>query len=128
MLPSLWDLISAADYTATHNNLSTRRPLLIPSRADIFSMILADTSTVAGQTPPTLPVGAIPQGSRTDRSLGNLLLSSCPGKKVRLDGPVRGRGAICRDLDADLERVKDMGVACIIWLVGGVPLPSEPRP
>lgn len=38
--------------------------------------------------------------------LGNLLLSSCPGKKVRLTGPlpVGGRTGICRDLRTDLER------------------------
>ncbi|KZV95148.1 phosphatases II [Exidia glandulosa HHB12029] len=54
--------------------------------------------------------------------LGNLLLSSCPGKKgacmsetrIRLTGPVKGRGAICRDLRSDLSRVKDLGVGCIV--------------
>ncbi|KZS98570.1 phosphatases II, partial [Sistotremastrum niveocremeum HHB9708] len=46
--------------------------------------------------------------------LGNLLLSSCPGKKVRLTGPIRGRGAICRDLYSDLRRIKDSNVGCII--------------
>ncbi|KAJ1304708.1 hypothetical protein OPQ81_005847 [Rhizoctonia solani] len=48
--------------------------------------------------------------------LGNLYLSSCPGKKVRLHGPthVKGRGAICRDLKADLERVKQAGVFLVI--------------
>ncbi|KAF8504125.1 hypothetical protein JB92DRAFT_2969022 [Gautieria morchelliformis] len=47
-------------------------------------------------------------------ALGNMLLSSCPGKKVRLTGPVKGRGAICRDLGHDLRRVKALGVGCII--------------
>jgi protein-tyrosine phosphatase len=47
-------------------------------------------------------------------ALGNLYLSSCPGKKVRLTGPVRGRGAICRDLKQDLRRVKALGVGCIV--------------
>ncbi|CDZ98297.1 Protein-tyrosine/Dual specificity phosphatase [Phaffia rhodozyma] len=46
--------------------------------------------------------------------VGNFLLSSCPGKKVRLQGPVKGRGAICRDLRVDLERIKGLGVGCII--------------
>ncbi|THH08152.1 hypothetical protein EW145_g2895 [Phellinidium pouzarii] len=46
--------------------------------------------------------------------LGNLFLSSCPGKKVRLTGPVKGRGAICRDLRTDLIRVKNLGVGCIV--------------
>ncbi|KIJ25488.1 hypothetical protein M422DRAFT_38650, partial [Sphaerobolus stellatus SS14] len=46
--------------------------------------------------------------------LGNILLSSCPGKKVRLSGPVKGRGAICRDLGHDLRRIRSLGVGCII--------------
>ncbi|KAH7908611.1 phosphatases II [Hygrophoropsis aurantiaca] len=46
--------------------------------------------------------------------LGNLLLSSCPGKKVRLSGPVKGRGTVCRDLGLDLRRIKDLGVRCIV--------------
>lgn len=36
---------------------------------------------------------------------------------VRLHGPVRGRGAICRDLRVDLSRVKELGVGCIVWYV-----------
>ncbi|KAF8580005.1 hypothetical protein K439DRAFT_1654413 [Ramaria rubella] len=47
-------------------------------------------------------------------ALGNILLSSCPGKKVRLTGPVKGRSAICRDLTHDLRRVKALGIGCII--------------
>ncbi|WFD22713.1 hypothetical protein MEQU1_001388 [Malassezia equina] len=46
--------------------------------------------------------------------IGNLLLSSCPGKKVRLDEPVQGRCGIRRDLKMDLERFKDMGVRAIV--------------
>ena len=46
--------------------------------------------------------------------LGNLLLSSCPGKKVRLDEPAQGRSPICRDLKIDLDRIKQMGVRAIV--------------
>ncbi|KIK67004.1 hypothetical protein GYMLUDRAFT_37035 [Collybiopsis luxurians FD-317 M1] len=46
--------------------------------------------------------------------LGNLFLSSCPGKKVRLQGPVKGRSGVCRDLYTDLQRMKDLGVGCIV--------------
>ncbi|KAF9562771.1 phosphatases II, partial [Agrocybe pediades] len=46
--------------------------------------------------------------------IGNLFLSSCPGKKVRLDGPVKGKTGVCRDLDADLRRVRDSGVRCVV--------------
>ncbi|KAF9222636.1 phosphatases II [Gyrodon lividus] len=46
--------------------------------------------------------------------LGNLLLSSCPGKKVRLSGPVRGRGTVYRDLDVDIRRMKNLGAQCVV--------------
>jgi hypothetical protein len=46
---------------------------------------------------------------------GNLALSSCPGKKVRLSGPVKGRASISRDLDLDLDRMKSLGIAMIVW-------------
>lgn len=48
-------------------------------------------------------------------SLGNLALSSCPGKKVRLSGPVRGRAAINRDLDLDFARMRSFGITAIVW-------------
>ena len=47
--------------------------------------------------------------------------SLCTGREtdghseVRLDGPVRGRNTVCRDLRTDLSRIKDVGVVCIIW-------------
>ncbi|KAF9007976.1 protein-tyrosine phosphatase-like protein [Cyathus striatus] len=41
-------------------------------------------------------------------------MSSCPGKKVRLQGPIRGRSGVCRDLKTDLNRMKDLGVGCIV--------------
>ncbi|KAJ3501664.1 hypothetical protein NLJ89_g9238 [Agrocybe chaxingu] len=47
-------------------------------------------------------------------TIGNLLLSSCPGKKVRLDGPVKGRSGVCRDLQTDMMRMKHLGVECIV--------------
>ncbi|KAJ6593710.1 protein-tyrosine phosphatase-like protein, partial [Mycena capillaripes] len=47
-------------------------------------------------------------------TIGNIFLSSCPGKKVRLQGPVKGRSGVCRDLHADMRRMKDLGVGCII--------------
>ena len=50
------------------------------------------------------------------KPVGNFVLSSCPGKKVRLDGaPVRGgRSAICRDVKMDLARAKGEGVRVVI--------------
>ncbi|KAH7888379.1 phosphatases II [Phlebopus sp. FC_14] len=52
--------------------------------------------------------------ARQSFKLGNLLLSSCPGKKVRLNGPVRGRSAVCRDLKLDLRRVRALGARCVV--------------
>ncbi|ORZ10235.1 protein-tyrosine phosphatase-like protein [Absidia repens] len=46
--------------------------------------------------------------------MGNLALSSCPGKKVRLTGPVRGRAAINRDLDLDFTRMRSFGITTIV--------------
>jgi hypothetical protein len=57
----------------------------------------------------------VPEHERAGRQVGNFLMSSCPGKKVRLGGPVKGRGAICRDLEADLRRIKSLGVGAMIW-------------
>lgn len=52
--------------------------------------------------------------------LGNLLLSSCPGKRLRMGGPVKGRGPVCRDLKTDLSRIKAEGVGCLVWYVFNV--------
>ncbi|CAO3683082.1 unnamed protein product [Umbelopsis vinacea] len=51
----------------------------------------------------------------TPKPVGNLALSSCPGKKVRLSGPVRGRAAINRDLDLDFARLnRQFGITTIV--------------
>ncbi|KAG9062764.1 hypothetical protein KI688_005070 [Linnemannia hyalina] len=49
------------------------------------------------------------------RPRGNLGLSSCPGKKVRLDGPVNGRAKIVRDLDMDFNRLNMLGFTRVVW-------------
>ncbi|KAI1796336.1 phosphatases II [Ganoderma leucocontextum] len=64
-----------------------------------------------GVSVPAVPLESVDGDSR---SLGNLYMSSCPGKKVRLDGPVRGRSTVCRDLRSDLSCIKRAGAACII--------------
>ncbi|KAI8989390.1 protein-tyrosine phosphatase-like protein [Pilobolus umbonatus] len=45
---------------------------------------------------------------------GNLALSSCPGKKVRLSGPVKGRASISRDLNLDFSRMKSLGITMLV--------------
>ncbi|KAH9083895.1 phosphatases II [Lactarius deliciosus] len=76
----------------------TRRPKL----AHLGSRLVSHPATSSDSPQPASP------------ALGNLFLSSCPGKKVRLTGPVRGRGAVCRDLEQDLRRIKALGVGCIV--------------
>ncbi|ORY28170.1 protein-tyrosine phosphatase-like protein [Naematelia encephala] len=49
-----------------------------------------------------------------ERIAGNLLLSSCPGKRLRMEGPVKGRGPVCRDLKTDLARIKGEGVGAVV--------------
>ncbi|EIW63131.1 phosphatases II [Trametes versicolor FP-101664 SS1] len=69
--------------------------------------------------PPGIAIPEVPRipPIGTAKLIGNLYLSSCPGKKVRLDGPVRGRGTVCRDLRSDLERIKNVGTACLVCLL-----------
>lgn len=33
---------------------------------------------------------------------------------VRLNGPVKGRSTVCRNLDTDLKRMKDLGIRCVV--------------
>ena len=73
-------------------------------------------------------------GAPTARALGNFVLSSCPGKKVRMNGEASkgGRGAICRDVTLDLARARDeYGVRLVICCLDdaelhflGVPWPE----
>lgn len=89
----------------------------------------ASAAREAVNTPPPAPIPAPPRRnvptappSPAGPHLGNLLLSSCPGKKVRLTGPVKGRGAICRSLPQDLGRIRSLGVGLIINCLDDVEL------
>lgn len=54
-------------------------------------------------------------GKINEYCIGRLALSSCPGKKVRLNsGPVNGRAAISRDLDLDFKRLKSYNISAIV--------------
>ena len=65
-----------------------------------------------------------PHGSRVNL-LGNLLLSSCPGKKIRLSNNITpeqrlangNRSAICRDLRSDFRRATERGVKAVICCI-----------
>jgi len=66
---------------------------------------------------PVLPHSSYrPPNSTIPPFIGNFMLSSCPGKKVRMNGEALkgGRGAICRDVKLDLQRAKDEGVRMVV--------------
>ncbi|CCM00693.1 uncharacterized protein FIBRA_02732 [Fibroporia radiculosa] len=95
---------------------SLPRSLSAPVSTDLKQPPLA-----AQPVPPELASTSLPDLSSSysssqqpSVSLGNLLLSSCPGKKVRLSGPVKGRCGVCRDLRQDMQRIKEFGVTCIV--------------
>ncbi|KAJ7668402.1 protein-tyrosine phosphatase-like protein [Mycena polygramma] len=76
----------------------------------------SNSSTVSLSLTVTIPPVEKPAQppSEPPFTIGNIFLSSCPGKKVRLQGPVKGRSGVCRDLHVDMRRMKDLGVGCII--------------
>ncbi|KAJ7039260.1 protein-tyrosine phosphatase-like protein [Mycena alexandri] len=76
------------------------------SNSSTLSLSLTVTVALTEKTAPPPPEPAF--------TIGNIFLSSCPGKKVRLQGPVKGRSGVCRDLHADMRRMKDLGVGCIV--------------
>lgn len=88
----------------------------------IESLALASASSSSSSN--FIPPFGIPSSSSSSTrangkrpELGNFYLSSCPGKKVRLDGIIQGRGgrgAICRSVEMDLERAKLCGVKVVI--------------
>ncbi|WWC64387.1 uncharacterized protein I303_106997 [Kwoniella dejecticola CBS 10117] len=86
----------------------SQTPLLLSSNIDVPSLLLS----YAPPSPHSIPSPS--RYSNDKRTVGNLLLSSCPGKRLRLDGPSRGRGPVCRDLATDLRRIKSEGVGCLV--------------
>ncbi|KAI3615277.1 hypothetical protein WG66_003611 [Moniliophthora roreri] len=104
--------LSVANPMVPPSYMSHSNPEL-PSRPhpslSVDTTITSSNSIASGLSKSSSPI--TPSRGTT---LGNLLLSSCPGKKVRLDGPIRGRSAVCRDLESDLRRMKDQGIGCIV--------------
>lgn len=97
---------------------ASERPssFILGSKIDVPSLLL---SFIPPQMNPNAPLAVSPaphNRTESDRPrIGNLLLSSCPGKRLRMEGPVKGRGPICRDLATDLRRIKNEGVGCLVW-------------
>lgn len=86
-----------------------------PSQCASEAGLVATTPTNGGQKALISNLYRPRNGVRQSTRLGNLLLSSCPGKRLRMDGPVKGRGPVCRDLRADMRRIKGEGVGAIVW-------------
>jgi len=95
-------------------------PLQLSSKIDVPSLLLSYTPPMNSSTGVVVPSPTQTDyegmdGSMMGVKLGNLLLSSCPGKRLRMEGPVKGRGPVCRDLATDLKRIKSEGVGCLVW-------------
>ncbi|KAJ3975192.1 hypothetical protein EV361DRAFT_538575 [Lentinula raphanica] len=96
-------------------NLESEPPVDIPSEATSETGPPTNEELQAEAQLPSLDSIPAPCSTATPSFLlGNLFMSSCPGKKVRLKGPVKGRSGVCRDLPADLQRMKDLGVGCVV--------------
>ncbi|CAG8432747.1 7074_t:CDS:2 [Diversispora eburnea] len=85
----------------------------LPETIDLFDIYTNDSLYQYYYYEPAERLVQNPQHSRPT-NYGNLALSSCPGKKVRLNGPVRGRASIDRDLDLDFQRLKSLDISVII--------------
>ena len=97
-------------------------PLQLSNKIDVPSLLLSYTPPLNPSTGVVVPSPTQTDyegmdGSMMGVKLGNLLLSSCPGKRLRMEGPVKGRGPVCRDLATDLKRIKSEGVGCLVWYV-----------
>ncbi|GAA5877164.1 hypothetical protein JCM1840_005675 [Sporobolomyces johnsonii] len=96
-------------------NSTSRSPSLLRPHPECDLLTLT-TPTPSGCFPSLPPLSSLPLEGGAPRALGNFMLSSCPGKKVRMNGePIKGgRGAICRDVKLDLQRAKDEGVRMVM--------------
>ncbi|GAA5873517.1 hypothetical protein JCM8547_005610, partial [Rhodosporidiobolus lusitaniae] len=96
---------SSSSSASSASTLSSSTPFLLrpTSSTDLLTLSTSSTLPPSPTTPPP--------------KLGNFVLSSCPGKKVRMNGePIKGgRGAICRDVVVDLRRARDeYGVRVVV--------------
>lgn len=115
-----WRIAQRDNDANAPTTVSTPRPVVSPPlQSPLASSSAASPAVTAGlcqskgcpRWSSEVPGPAEPPA---DFKVGNLYLSSCPGKKVRLTGAVRGRGAVCRDLATDLQRFKNLGVGTLV--------------
>lgn len=118
LTPSLGAATNADPFE--HMSARTCYRLTTPSSGDLWDIMLpsgqGDNLNAQAPAPPMRSPG---------RAVGNFMLSSCPGKKVRMEAVTQaqaiklaatggGRSAICRDVVMDLGRAKDEGVGVVI--------------
>jgi hypothetical protein len=89
---------------------------MMSSKIDVAALLLAHTPiSSANSSAVSSPIVTNFRQDFERKTIGNLFLSSCPGKRLRMEGPVRGRPPVCRDLETDLRRIKSEGVGCLVW-------------
>jgi hypothetical protein len=89
---------------------------MMASLVDVAALLLAHTpNSSATSSAVSSPIVTNFRPDYERKKIGNLLLSSCPGKRLRMEGPVKGRPPVCRDLETDLRRIKSEGVGCLVW-------------
>jgi hypothetical protein len=89
---------------------------MLSSKVDVAALLLAHTpNSSASSSAVSSPITSVFGPGFQRKKLGNLLLSSCPGKRLRMEGPVKGRPPVCRDLETDLRRIKSEVVGCLVW-------------
>ncbi|GAA5975317.1 hypothetical protein JCM5350_006428 [Sporobolomyces pararoseus] len=82
---------------------------------DLLTLITPVSNGICPVPPHSTLSSQTPSAGRPSK-IGNFMLSSCPGKKVRMNGESLkgGRGAICRDVKLDLRRARDEGVRMVV--------------
>ncbi|KAK4057005.1 hypothetical protein OIO90_001905 [Microbotryomycetes sp. JL221] len=88
-----------------------------PSDADLWDIVAGSASSERALPTASAILEAVSPGSTASTKIGNFMLSSCPGKKVRLEATAirsSSRSAICRDVNVDLGRAQSQGVKLVI--------------
>jgi len=117
----LLPLLSAHLLMPSSSGTFSPTPLRLASSIDVPSVLLSfvppspNPGIVPSPVHSTFRQQQVAQQIGHAQNVGNLLLSSCPGKRLRMGGPVKGRGPVCRDLCTDLRRIRSEGVGCLVW-------------
>lgn len=129
-------LVPLPDLTSYHSAIfaacsAPATPASLPDQAFFDRPLWFVKSTPAGSASPSILPSTPPLAQR----IGNVLLSSCPGKKVRLTLPIpanqSNRSSISRDVYLDLERAAtspDFSARAVICCLDDVELAALGAP